>query len=155
MVIEAQASDVAVRTELSPRMMGLFVWMHHYYDARFEELGLTVANARALVKLEPDRPVPTRQLAAWLGCDPSNVTAFVDKLEGSGFIQRRVDPDDRRVKTLVITPEGRTMRERLITLMATDMPVFEALTAGERRSMLRLVNKAWAACEDHDAARDS
>ncbi|MEX0761290.1 MAG: MarR family transcriptional regulator [Dehalococcoidia bacterium] len=136
--------------DLTGRMMAVFVWMARYYDARFEELGLTSATARALLQLDPDQPVPTRELAHRLSCDPSNVTAFVDRLEEAGFIERRVAPQDRRVKTLAMTETGRQMLDRLLTLQAADIPPLQRLSEAERRTLLELMDKAWAACHDYD-----
>jgi DNA-binding MarR family transcriptional regulator len=133
-------------------MMAVFVWMARYYDARFEDLGLTAASARALMQLDPTMPLPTKVLAERLSCDPSNVTPFVDRLEEAGLVERQVDRKDRRVKTLVITAEGRRMRDRMIAIMATDTPPLQSLTAEEQRTLLSLFSKVWAACEGHDAA---
>jgi DNA-binding MarR family transcriptional regulator len=56
-------------------------------------------------------------LAELLMCDASNVTGIIDKLEARGFA-KRVPAEDRRVKVLVLTPEGEqvraTIRERLL-----------------------------------------
>jgi DNA-binding MarR family transcriptional regulator len=56
-----------------------------------------------------------RELAAWLACDASNVTGIVDGLERRGLVTRQSDPDDRRVKHLVLTAEGERRRELLRT----------------------------------------
>lgn len=45
-------------------------------------------------------------LAKDWACDASNVTWMVDRLEEKGFVQRRLDPTDRRVKAVVLTPAG-------------------------------------------------
>lgn len=147
----SQVVEATVLSELAPRMMAVFVWLARYYDSRFEELGLTAASARALLQLDPAAPMPTKVLAERLSCDPSNVTAFVDRLEAAGLIERRVDRKDRRIKTLAITAEGRRMRERMTRLMSVDTPPLQALTTTEQRTLLDLVNKAWAACESYDA----
>ena len=60
-------------------------------------------------------PAPMRELAAWLACDASNVTGIVDGLERRGLVTRRPDPADRRVKHLVLTPEGERRRQLLRT----------------------------------------
>lgn len=129
--------------------MAVSTWMRRYYDGRFEELGLTAATARALLQLDPDTAVATRDLAYRLSCDPSNVTSLVDRLERAGFVERRVDPADRRVKTLVITADGRAMRERMNTLMQTDMPALQALNVDNLATLLDLLDQAWAACEEY------
>ncbi|MEV4511739.1 MarR family transcriptional regulator [Dactylosporangium sp. NPDC049525] len=130
--------------------MSVSIWTGRYLDTHFDRLGLTPAGARALLQLDPDRAVPTRVLAERLCCDPSNVTSFVDRLEESKLIERRTDPDDRRVKTLVVTEAGRRVRQEMADIIATTPPSLLALTPDEQRTMRDLLNKAWAACESHD-----
>ncbi len=61
--------------------------------------------------LQPlNHPMPQREAALQLGYDPSNITALADALEAKGLVERRLDPSDRRVKTLARTAEG----ERLV-----------------------------------------
>jgi DNA-binding MarR family transcriptional regulator len=132
--------------------MTVSLWTGRYLDTHFERLGLTPAGARALLHLEPDQAVPTRYLAERLCCDPSNVTAFVDRLEQSGLVRRRVDPDDRRVKALAVTAKGRRVRAAMAEIIATHPPSLTGLTTGEQTTLLHLLNKAWAACRAHDAA---
>lgn len=131
--------------------MSVSVWTGRYLDPHFARLGVDPAGARALLHLDPDRAVPTRYLAERLCCDPSNVTAFVDRLEASGLIRRQVDPDDRRVKTLAMTPRGRRVRAAMTEIIAHSPPSLTALTTEEQQSLLRLLNKAWAACRVHDS----
>src|SRR5262245_9949634 len=114
--------------ELARRLMSVSVWTGRSLDPHFEALGLTPAGARALLQLDPDRAMPTRYLAERLCCDPSNVTAFVDRLEESGLIRRHVDPNDRRIKTLAVTDEGRRVRAEMARIIATYPPTLTSLT---------------------------
>ena len=95
------------------RMTHVAAALRHRQDSAIAELGLTPAVARALHELDPDRPLPARDLAERLRCDRSNVTALVDKLEQAGLVERRTDPADRRQKTLVVTVAGRGVRDRV------------------------------------------
>src|ERR1700741_3817252 len=54
-----------------------------------------------------DRPRPMREVAATMGCDSSNLTGITDRLEERGLVMRTADPDDRRVKRLVLTDDGK------------------------------------------------
>ncbi|SCD83867.1 MarR family protein [Streptomyces sp. DfronAA-171] len=58
-----------------------------------------------------------RRLARTLKCEPSNVTGIIDRLETRGLVERRSDPDDRRVKLAASTDEGlrlaRSLRDGL------------------------------------------
>lgn len=122
------------------RIMHVASAMRHYQDVEIAELGLTPAAARALHELDPDRPLPGRDLAEQLRCDRSNVTALVDKLEQAGLVERRVDPADRRQKTLVVTEAGRRMRDRVRQVMS-DSRLLGGLTTDELATLSELVWK--------------
>ncbi|MFF5178193.1 MarR family winged helix-turn-helix transcriptional regulator [Micromonospora sp. NPDC000316] len=122
------------------RMGHVSAALRHRQDSGFAELGLTPAAARALHELDPDRPSPARDLAARLGCDRSNVTALVDKLEQAGLVERRTDPSDRRQKTLVVTGRGRDVRDQVAEVMS-DSRLLAGLTDDELGTLRDLVWK--------------
>ena len=130
----------ALAGEAVRRIMHIASAMRHYQDVEVTELGLTPAAARALHELDPDRPLPARDLAERLRCDRSNVTALVDKLEQAGLVERRVDPADRRQKTLVVTEAGRRMRDRVHQVMS-DSRLLGGLTTDELATLSELVWK--------------
>ncbi len=74
-------------------------------------------------------------------CDASNVTGIVDRLEKRGLVERRVDPYDRRVKLLVVTPAGRALRRRFEERLLAGMPGIDALGEEESKRLLRLARK--------------
>lgn len=112
-----------------------------FYDAEAQRLDLTLPQAMLLYGL--DRPTPMREVADRRHCDASNVTGIVDRLETRGLVVRRTPADDRRVKELVLTEEGRRIHERL-TGLAGNLPGFRALDPGERSELERLLGKALA-----------
>ncbi|MEV4827868.1 MarR family transcriptional regulator [Micromonospora sp. NPDC049257] len=114
--------------------------IRHDQEAALGALGLTPAAARALCELDPDRPSPARDLAVRLACDRSNVTALVDRLEQAGLVTRRVDPIDRRQKTLLVTDEGRRVRERVREALSGSR-LLVGLTVEELSTLRELVEK--------------
>ncbi|SDZ40571.1 transcriptional regulator, MarR family [Micromonospora pattaloongensis] len=122
------------------RLLHLSRAMRHDTDLGFAQLGLTPAVARALHQLDPDRPVAARELAEQLECDRSNVTALVDKLELAGLVRRQVDPTDRRLKTLVVTDDGRAVRGRVHEVMS-DARLLAALGDDELATLRDLLWK--------------
>src|SRR6266705_1814407 len=74
------------------------------------EFELSPVQLHVLRLLEPGRPVAMGRLACALGCDASNVTGIVDRLEARGLVERRPSPRDRRVKALVVTDRGARVR---------------------------------------------
>lgn len=71
-------------------------------------------------------------------CDRSNITALVDRLEQAGLVERRVDPADRRLKTLVVTDDGRRVRADVQRALS-DARLFAALDDEQLRTLHDLV----------------
>src|SRR6266498_4944390 len=84
-----------------------------HFQRVIAELDLSPPQAYALRRLEPERPLPMRDLADGLACDASNVTGIVDRLERRGLVERQVSPTDRRVKTLGVKIGRASCRERV------------------------------------------
>jgi DNA-binding MarR family transcriptional regulator len=112
------------------------------------ELGLSPPLLKAFVHLgdfAEGEALRMTDLAAHWGCDASYVTSLADGLEDRGLAERRPYPADRRVRTIVLTPEGRALRERALALLAEPPSAFEALTAAEQRQLRDLLRKLAAA----------
>ena len=112
------------------------------------ELELSAPLLKAFVHLgtlADDGGFRMSDLAESWGCDASYVTALADGLEERGLVERRPHPTDRRVKTIVLTPAGRTKRARAMELLAEPPAAFGALTAAEQRQLRDLLRKLVAA----------
>jgi len=82
--------------------------------AALDRLGLTPAESRALISLDPKAGRSMRSLADEWRCDPSNATWLVDRLEHQALARRVARDGDRRVKAVVLTAKGRRIRSELI-----------------------------------------
>jgi DNA-binding MarR family transcriptional regulator len=103
--------------------------------------GFGVAPHDLLALFKLDRVVTMKELAHHMGCDASFVTGIADTLERHGLARREPSQRDRRVKNLVLTPEGITAKERMMAQLAAKMPWCYALDDGERRCLLFLLRK--------------
>ena len=106
------------------------------------ELDLTAAQAQLLLNLDPSRPVPMNELAGTLGCDASNVTGLVDRLEARNLIERRADPDDRRVKMVAVTEAGGEFRARLRDRFYEPPAAIASLPERDKKTLLGILRKA-------------
>ncbi|MEQ4716834.1 MarR family transcriptional regulator [Nonomuraea sp. B19D2] len=102
-------------------------------------LNLTAAQAVALRELTG--PLTMRDLADRMGCEPSNATFVVDRLEEQGIVERRPHPSDRRAKQLVLTAEGIALRGRLLELLSEDSPLAK-FTPQEQAALNDLILRA-------------
>ncbi|WP_338696174.1 MarR family transcriptional regulator [Streptomyces sp. Q6] len=112
---------------------------HEEYEQAAGRHGLTGAQARVLGLLALD-PLPMRQIAQRLKCEPSNITGIVDRLEARGLVERRPSPGDRRVKVAAPTDEGTRVAESLRESLDFAREPLAGLSREERvvfRDMLR------------------
>ncbi|WP_338898462.1 MarR family transcriptional regulator [Streptomyces sp. TG1A-60] len=113
---------------------------HEEYEEAAAEHALTGAQARLLGLLSLE-PLPMRQLARKLRCEPSNVTGIVDRLEARGLVERRPDPNDRRVKLAAATAQGRRVARGLRDSLHFAREPLAALSTAERESLRDLLRR--------------
>jgi DNA-binding MarR family transcriptional regulator len=104
-----------------------------------EDFDLSPVQCHVLHLIEPERPLPMGRLAQTLGCDASNVTGLVDRLEARGLVQRRPAAGDRRVKVLQLTPAGSQLRLQLLKHMAGKTCRLSRLSATDQRALVRIL----------------
>ncbi|MFG2866785.1 MarR family winged helix-turn-helix transcriptional regulator [Streptomyces sp. NPDC048338] len=110
------------------------------YEQAAAQHSLTGAQARVLGLLSLE-PVPMRRIAQKLRCEPSNVTGIVDRLETRGLVERRPDPDDRRVKLAAPTPEGLETSRRLRESLDFAREPLSRLSEAERALLRDLLKR--------------
>jgi DNA-binding MarR family transcriptional regulator len=108
-------------------------------DRLAEELGVPLFCLKALHRL--GAPVTMSELGKQLHCDRSFVTMIADTLEDRGLARREPNPTDRRLKNLVLTPQGMELKKRLEAALLTQMPWACALDMTERAALLELIRK--------------
>jgi MarR family transcriptional regulator, organic hydroperoxide resistance regulator len=138
----------ATRRRLSPASEA-WALMHELFHAsrrRFlavaSEFDLSPPQVRALIVLDPERPVPMSELAEALHCDNSNVTGIVDRLEDRCLVERRSAAHDRRVKMLAVTPRGAELRERLAERLEQAPPPLAGLSPDDQRALRDIMRRA-------------
>jgi DNA-binding MarR family transcriptional regulator len=115
------------------------------FVAAMAELELSPVQGIVLRRLDPERPTPMNELADALACDASNVTGLVDRLEARGFVERRAASADRRVRTLVLTPAGTEIRNRVLERMSTPPEGVARLPARDQRVLRDILRRALTA----------
>jgi DNA-binding MarR family transcriptional regulator len=116
---------------------------HHaaeLFAQRIAPLGLNPPQAGILraITAEPGRS--QQALSRQLGLLPSRVVAFVDDLENRGYVERRRNPDDRRLHALYLTSSGKRLMQKLSELAREhERELTTALNAKQRRDLRDLL----------------
>jgi DNA-binding MarR family transcriptional regulator len=74
--------------------------------------GLSPSMLAALSTLERSPGLTLGELAIVERVKPSSVTVMVGRMEEAGLVSRQLDPVDRRVTHLELSPKGRRLLER-------------------------------------------
>jgi len=123
----AKAKKARLAAEAWKRVFTFFMQTRSQRDTVLARLALTPNDVRALTELDVTTGRTMRSLAEEWGCDASNATWIVDRLEKRGLVERRSKPGDRRVKLVVLTPAGAKTRKQLLDGMFEPPPELLAL----------------------------
>ena len=125
--------------DLTNAFLGVMEGMGEHLEQVAAAHGLNAPTALTLRML--DEPMAQRDIAEATDCDPSYVTAMVDRLEAVDAVERQPDPDDRRVKRVVLTEHGRVLREDVGVDLLSGVLFAQALTREEREQLLDLLTR--------------
>jgi DNA-binding MarR family transcriptional regulator len=103
-----------------------FTFKSHGLEAA-KQMDLTPGHLRVLIQLREGEAPPMGSLVKSLQIHASMCTWLIDGLEKRGLVERRSFPGDRRVKTIVLTPEGEQVKARLMDALYEPPPEFAAL----------------------------
>jgi DNA-binding MarR family transcriptional regulator len=76
-------------------------------------IDLTPPHAGILRAIAAESGRSQQALSGQLGLLPSRVVAYVDELEDRGYVERRRNPDDRRLHALYLTASGKKVMTKI------------------------------------------
>ena len=116
--------------------------MRTYADQMARAHGMTRAQWVILARLERQPDLSQNELAALAEVTPMTIARLIDRLEALGLVKRCVDPKDRRIWRLRLTPaaaplldEIKEMRAKLHAVMTKeiDPAVLDTMAVGLRQ----------------------
>lgn len=95
---------------------------------------------QVLVAITTETPSSQLALGRRLGIDKNAITAVVDALEAHGYVQRRPDPEDRRMRRIIATDDGRTLLSTARrALRAAEEKLLAGLSDADQRQLRHLL----------------
>ncbi|MCU1400655.1 MAG: transcriptional regulator MarR family [Acidimicrobiales bacterium] len=108
-----------------------------HLDATARAVGITHAQVKVLMQL--DQPQRLCDLASLQDCDPSSITALVQRLERDCLVQREVDPNDGRARRIRITAKGKRLRQKFLELMGDGRAALDTLSVEQRTALAAMI----------------
>jgi MarR family transcriptional regulator, transcriptional regulator for hemolysin len=105
-------------------------------------LGLSLDECKALIYVHRTQGINQVDLAGCTGCTPMTLMRILDRMEQDGWVERRPDPEDRRVRRLYLTRAAMTMVTRIWAI--ADRARAESLAgldAADRERLIGLLER--------------
>ena len=133
-------------TDVSSKQLAgelLELWHHlmrgssqHLYSL-IAELDVSITQMKTLHALtDCAREISVKELSDRLGLSLPGASRMVDGLLRRGWVERREDPDDRRIKRVGITDAGRAIVDRIETARLVGLEQYAASLTPEQRATL-------------------
>jgi DNA-binding MarR family transcriptional regulator len=110
------------------------------YEAAARTVSLSAAHACVLGRLDEGRAMGA--LAEELGCDASNITQIVGRLEALGLVTREAHPQDGRARLVSRTRQGDETARRFESAFAFARTAVGRLSLDEQDQLTVLLRKA-------------
>jgi DNA-binding MarR family transcriptional regulator len=112
------------------------------FAGRVADLGLTPPQVGLLGLIAASPGQSQQAVAQVLGMPPSRLVGLVDALADRGLVERRRNPDDRRLHALHVTDAGEAMLAEIATIgRAHDEALCRSLDPGERETLRALLSR--------------
>jgi len=106
------------------------------FAERLRVLDLAPSDAGILRLLRVASGLSQQELAARLNIHPSRLVAILDNLEKRGFVERRANPEDRRLYSLHLAEAGGESLERIGRVAREHQDALLAALSKEERDQL-------------------
>jgi MarR family transcriptional regulator for hemolysin len=114
--------------------------MRTAYDRRTRTLGLTRSQWWVLNHLYFNEGISQSELADLLDIEKPSLGRLLDRLAAKGWLERRRDPDDRRIRRVYLTGEVQEIM-RSLRVLAADLraEALDGLGEAERKRLLEML----------------
>lgn len=112
------------------------------FDRRVRRLGITRAQWLVLTRLHRHPGASLSELAEMMEVEKATAGRMIDRLVANGWVARRTQRDDRRVKRVYLTPEAERVHKRIWRVAeATVEDALTGLSAQESRRLMTLLQR--------------
>ena len=112
------------------------------FDRRVRRLGITRAQWLVLTRLHRRPGASHSELAEMMEVEKATAGRMIDRLVANGWVERRTQRDDRRVKRVYLTREAERVHKRIWRVAeATVDSALADLSAPESRQLMSLLQR--------------
>ena len=114
----------------------------NYAVAGIQQAGLGDSDFRVLEALLHKGPLPVNTIGPKVNLTPGSISIAVDRLYAKGLVSRVESAEDRRIRTVALTPSGKRLIVPVFRKHAADIEkVFSELSSNELQQLEKLLKK--------------
>ncbi|MEY8839040.1 MarR family winged helix-turn-helix transcriptional regulator [Cribrihabitans sp. XS_ASV171] len=138
--------------EFTPYLMNRIMARYNKgVEAALKEVGVTVAQMRALAALADSGPCTINELSVLTVIKQSTLSRALDGMEAAGLLRREAQDGDSRVRRITLTEAGRSAYEAAWPEMLRMRDrTFSALDTGERETLNKMLLRIFYDIRHHD-----
>jgi len=121
------------------RMQQIAVAIFSEECAQFD---LTCLQYSALARIRERPGIDVTRLSEIMEFDRSTLGGVMERLEMKGYVRRRATPEDKRIKLLEVTRQGRVLLDEIQpSVERTQRRILEGLGSEDQKVLLRLLTR--------------
>ncbi|MER0236679.1 MarR family winged helix-turn-helix transcriptional regulator [Fulvimarina sp. MAC8] len=84
------------------------------FEHTYRDMKLSWPQIRIMGRLYAQEDITQSEVGTQLEMDPMTISRQIDRLVDLGFVERRTEARDRRLRKLYLTPQARELREEIM-----------------------------------------
>lgn len=121
--------------------------MDKFLGKELELFGINFPQALILFSLLEQEGSTLTEIGSRAQIENSSLTTMVDKLEKEELVERRLDPQDRRIVRLFLTDKGRALGEKVLSAAAGFNEQLKTRLRGDEKTLLESLSSISAILE--------
>jgi len=111
------------------------------YNTKANKYGGTMAIGYTLLNIDKDG-TPSTKLGPKMGMEPRSLTRMIKSLETKGWIEKRIDKNDKRMVNIYLTKTGITMRNRTRnSVIKFNKTIQKKINESELKTCFKVLNE--------------
>lgn len=140
--MKREANSSGLRESVCFKLNRVVRNIKRYYENRLAPYDITASQFFVLNVLWENDGIKFKDLAKCANMDGSTLTGILDRMEQSGLVERRDDPDDRRSLLIFLTEKAKKEGPELISIAKSfDREVKEKFSKKDFETFLRVLDQ--------------
>lgn len=118
--------------------------INNIYDKKLQQYDLTGSQLSVLFQLWEKDGLTQKEIQEKLHIKPASVSGLVDTLSSKGFIVRKQDDEDARIKRLYLTNEGLKLKNLCVDVVEeTEIAITKGFSEDEKVILMSWMKKLY------------